>query len=106
MSKKLYNQFICSRMMLPEHVRALSKHEQESKLKELCWMPELDKQRLEEFDRILQKAVKEEMPVRLTVMTGQGLVVYEGKVQEVDRGKLYLEAGKDAGLKDILDIDI
>ncbi len=104
MSKKLNNQFICSRMMLPEHVRALSKYEQESKLKELCKRPELDEQRLEEFDRVLQRAIKEELLVRVMVLTERGPVMYDGKVQKIATGKLYIEIEEEVKLVELSNV--
>ena len=89
MVNKLNNQFLCSRMMLPEHVRELRKQAYEAEIQEISKIPELDEQRLEEMDKILKKAIKKNLPVRITVMNPKGPNIYKGKVK-IERGKAIL----------------
>jgi hypothetical protein len=44
--QKLNNQFLCSRMMLPEHVEALAQYNKERQKEEIT-IPSVDEQELE-----------------------------------------------------------
>ncbi len=89
MVKKIHNQFLCSQIMLPEHRGALNKKAYESRLKEISAMPDLDEQRLEEMDRIITRALREKLDVRITAMCREGPVIYEGRVR-IKQGKVFI----------------
>ena len=42
MRSKMYNQFLCSSLMLPEHREALTEYHAEERQKEAEYMPEVD----------------------------------------------------------------
>ena len=63
MRKKLYHQFACSSLMLPEHRAGLiRRHRQKSAEKR----PEWDEQRLEELERLVKRSIAAALPVRIT----------------------------------------
>ncbi len=65
MSRKFSEQFICSRMMLPEHREGLNRQSREMLKKENYPKPLLDEQQWEEFQRVLEKALKQHLVVQI-----------------------------------------
>ena len=58
MVKKIYNQFMCSSFMLPEHVEMLERHAREQEKEEICRVPIFDEQLLEEWDMLLNQSAR------------------------------------------------
>ena len=54
---KIYNQFLCSSKMLPEHKEALNDHYIEEKHREEQGMPEIDEQQLEIWEYLIKKSL-------------------------------------------------
>jgi hypothetical protein len=79
MKKKLYNQFACSRMMLPEHREDL-KNLLEPQQKH-C-LPSLDEQQYQVFERILSQSMQYGLEVRVTVWAAKGQRTVSGPVQK------------------------
>ena len=80
MTKKLKNQFLCSRMMLPEHVAALNKHNKEMKEKELFNIPEYDEQQLKLWEALLKSSMLEGLEVEINYLSSAGPVLISGIV--------------------------
>lgn len=72
MSKKYTNQFLCSRMMLPEHREKLARHRREAEQAEATRRPLLDQQRWEEFQAMLERSYFEGARVRVTTLGEDG----------------------------------
>ncbi len=73
MSKKKYNQFICSRMILPEHRNNLKLRfhrvlQEEDPLSSYC----PDEQQKEEFDQLLREALQEGLEINIIISNKEG----------------------------------
>lgn len=96
MTKKLYHQFICSSLMLPEHRARLAQHRQNC-AREICReRPAFtDEQQLEQFQRLLDESLHSGTALTVTFMesgrrrTFTGVVC--GRQPEPDRLRFRLE---------------
>lgn len=93
-----------SRMMLPEHVRALNqfKHEQKKKTR-----PEIDEQQLEYFNYRINESITKQTPVRIIVFGEYEDTEVVGIITRVDQGKLIINCGgiyKSINFIDVLSI--
>lgn len=70
--KKLYHQFACSSLMLPEHRRRLSRHREQARREEERRLPCLDEQRQEEFQRALECALRGGLVLKVTLLDETG----------------------------------
>ncbi len=64
MRKKLYHQFACSSLMLPEHRARLARHHQDK-----VWessLPPADEQQLEQFQRLIEQSMHSGRALRIT----------------------------------------
>jgi hypothetical protein len=84
MSKKITNQFICSRMMLPEHKEKLNSHRKSILKKEKYSKPCFDEQRLEEFQFLLNHSMHNKITVKITVLNDNEYLNIEGIVKKMD----------------------
>jgi hypothetical protein len=84
MSKKLLNQFHCSRMMLPEHRQKLKEHQEKTAFKEKYPLPLLDEQQWEEFQHLLHQSIQIGVKLKITVLTSRGYSAITGVVTKVD----------------------
>ncbi|HPU01077.1 MAG: YolD-like family protein [Firmicutes bacterium] len=69
MKKKLYHQFACSSLMLPEHRAALARHRREEAWKE--WQRRHappDEQQLEQFQRLVEQSMQAGLPLKITCL--------------------------------------
>jgi hypothetical protein len=72
MSKKIYHQFTCSRMMLPEHRERLRQQQARRQWDEKHRRPLLDDQQKEAFQQALERSMREGRPLKLTVLDSSG----------------------------------
>ncbi|PKM82106.1 MAG: hypothetical protein CVU88_03525 [Firmicutes bacterium HGW-Firmicutes-13] len=84
MNKKLFNQFICSRMMLPEHREKLNEHHEEIERKENYRLPSFDEQQWDEFEFILSRSLEHGLKIEITVLTEEGYLKTRGVVKKVN----------------------
>ncbi len=94
MSKKKYDQFNCSRIILPEHRESL-KAWRETRCREesSSLYGELDEQQKEEFDYLLHQSVQEGFPVNIIIRKKEGNLVSLNGIPQVkcpQSGKLKL----------------
>lgn len=92
MSKKLTGQFLCSRMMLPEHCAGLQKHAGQLDWDEAHRFPELDEQRQEEMQQAFEQALAGKAALAITTLTSSGYRQYSGTPVRIDQvsGFIYL----------------
>ncbi len=92
MSKKLTGQFLCSRMMLPEHCSGLQKHADQLDWDEAHRYPDLDEQRQEEMQQIFEQALAGQTALEITTLTSSGYRHYSGTPLRIDQacGLIYL----------------
>ena len=73
MSKKMQAQFLCSRIMLPEHRRELNRwHHRQEAVSSLCregvsHYEMYDEQQREEFDRLVEESLRDGTPLSILV---------------------------------------
>ncbi len=84
MSKKINQQFACSKMMLPEHRGSLQEQSTEKKRADESSRPELDEQERERLQQIFEQAFTGRRVLRVTVFTGTGREVFTGIPLRVD----------------------
>ncbi len=84
MRKKLYDQFLCSCLMLPEHVEKLQQHAKELRQKKLQNMPEFDDQKYELWERLLQESLLEKKNIIISYLGHNGPVTVTGVIASVN----------------------
>ncbi|MGM0652224.1 MAG: YolD-like family protein [Bacillota bacterium] len=78
MSKKLTSQFLCSRMMLPEHCSKLQNHADQLNWDEAHRCPELDEQQQEKMQQVFEQALAGQTALEITTLTSSGYQLYSG----------------------------
>ncbi|HSW35258.1 MAG TPA: YolD-like family protein [Candidatus Limnocylindrales bacterium] len=78
MSKKINQQFNCSKMMLPEHRERLQKQTALSRWKEEHHRPVLDEQQQELLQHIFEQSLLHRQKIKITVLNENGYQVLEG----------------------------
>ncbi len=78
MSKKLNQQFSCSKMFLPEHRASLKQRNEKLQRDEDHRRPILDEQRQEELQQILEQAISNKQPLKLIALNDSGYRSYHG----------------------------
>ena len=91
MLSKLYNQFICSSFMLPEHTEALNEYHVEERQKEEQYVPEVDEQELEMWEYLIGESLSEGYKVSVTYMGVSGKVTTTGVAIEVENAALRMK---------------
>jgi hypothetical protein len=81
--KKLYNQFACSRMMLPEHHEQLKEHHQKLQRKNSD-LPALDEQQYELFERTLIQSLNFGLEIQVTFMADGQFLTLGGVVKNIN----------------------
>ena len=66
--KKFTDQFLCSRMMLPEHVEALSRYNKKNLKEEDTHIPSVDEQELENWERLIKQSLEHRMKITVTYL--------------------------------------
>lgn len=78
MSSKVYHQFACSSMLLPEHRELLNRLQRESRRQEEIRLPDFDQQQQEEWQQLLERSWRENRPLRVTYLNGTGCITRRG----------------------------
>ncbi len=78
MSKKLNQQFACSKMMLPEHRGSLQERTVRSRRLEESSRPEFDEQERERLQQVFEQALDGRSALKVTVLTGKGRDTFIG----------------------------
>ena len=97
MSKKISQQFNCSRMMLPEHQSRLNDHAEQTMRREKYRRPFLDEQYREELQYTLEAALTEKKPVMIIAQNSKGYQTVSGILRCINTtaGTLYIDTGCD-----------
>ncbi len=95
--KKFTDQFLCSRMMLPEHVEALSRYNKKNLKEEDTHIPSVDEQELENWERLIKQSLEHGMKITVTYLAkDKKKKSVTGTVTKVDvAGGMIFIAGKD-----------
>ncbi len=95
MSKKINQQFACSKMMLPEHRGSLQEHCRQSSRAEESSRPDLDEQERERLQQIFEQALAGKRALQVTVFTGTGRESFTGIPLSSDcaGGRIYFSSG-------------
>lgn len=100
MSKKMNNQFLASRMMLPEHNKMLKEYCKEELEKEIYY-PDFDEQLLEEFQNIINQSLVQGTEIMITVLVEKKYFKYQGIVKKADTTLRQIELYTNNSLKKI-----
>lgn len=85
MRSKMYNQFLCSSFLLPEHRDTLNRHYTEAEQKEL-YIPSVDAQEQEQWEGLIKQSMKTGRQIRVTQLTGKSCRVIDGAVKKYRAG--------------------
>jgi hypothetical protein len=97
--KKLYHQFACSSLILPEHRARLARHHQK-KAREACRgetsLTAADEQQQEQFQRLAEQSLARQLPLKVTVREGGSCRTITGVIieQQSLSGKIRLQSGE------------
>lgn len=108
MSKKLKSQFICSSMMLPEHVTALNDAQRKAEDKELFNIPEIDEQQFELWDSLLWISKIEGKKLKINYIAERGPASIKGVILEMNQKTININSGGSnsvISIKNIISID-
>lgn len=96
MSKKINQQFLCSRMMLPEHCSGLNEHAFRKKWEENHRRPDMDDQLQEQLQQELEQALAKQQALKITFLDYSGYHTYIGVPLRIDptAGLIFLHTGK------------
>lgn len=96
MSKKINQQFLCSRMMLPEHCSGLNDYTLRKKWAENHRRPDLDDQQQEQLQYELEQALAEQQELIITVLNESGYHTCIGVPLRIDptTGLIFIHTGK------------
>lgn len=94
MKKKLYHQFVCSSLMLPEHRARLARHRISTQGTEHR-RPVFDEQQQEQFQRLVEQSMHSGLPLKVTFVDNGGCRTLTGVIPErqPDPGRLRLQSG-------------
>lgn len=96
MSKKMYQQFFCNRMMLHEHRTGLSLQFRRMRRGEGCNAPSIDEQHLEEFERLVDESMmlgtQITLKIKISKNKGAGFHLVRGIVvnKDIRKGEIVL----------------
>ncbi len=92
MRSKLYNQFICSSLMLPEHREALTEYHVEERQQAERYVPERDEQELEIWEYLIRESLVKGCKVNVTYMSHSGRRnTVAGPVKETENSTLRIK---------------
>ncbi len=78
MSKKISQQFACSKMMLPEHSRSLQEHSAAVYRAENQRRPILDEQKMEELQQVLAEALFRRAALKISIVDQSNCSIVHG----------------------------
>ncbi|MFU8794585.1 MAG: YolD-like family protein [Dethiobacteria bacterium] len=101
MSKKINQQFNCSKMMLPEHCGSLREHVKNLEREEIYRFPVIDEQLWEEQQRMFGQALFTGHTIKINVINSSGSHTYRGVPLRIDQvaGLILVDTGKTGLLK-------
>ena len=101
MSKKLYHQFACSQMILPEHRAQLHRTRVQNRRREELRRPLLDEQEQEQFQYALEQSQHYGATLRVTIFSGDAYHTLTGTVRRTDAvsGQILLDTA--SGIKTV-----
>lgn len=111
MIKKLYHQFACSSMMLPEHRGRLNRCRRQEQWEERHRRPLFDEQQWELFQHTLGQSLRQGLPLKVTILNGRGYHTLVGTAfgEDLSAGRLRLKTAdgiKTAPVAEIIDLQI
>jgi hypothetical protein len=93
--KKMNDQFLCSRMMLPEHRKALSQRQQKIREAEDRRIPLFDEQELELWEWFLRQSLEQGTKITVSYLSEGGEKIVSGVALKNDiPGGMIIMAGK------------
>lgn len=99
MSFKLYNQFACSSMMLPEHREALARHKKETEI--MHNPPCIDEQQFALWERLVQQSYRNGEQITVKAFYENKIHDFAGVVREFIPSRKLLLLSTAAGEKRI-----
>jgi hypothetical protein len=81
-TKKLYHQFACSSMMLPEHRGRLERRRREARREEEHRRPQFDEQQRDQFQYLLERSLSQGLKLQVTILTDQGCRILAGTAKQ------------------------
>lgn len=81
MTKKLYHQFVCSSLMLPEHRHRLAEHREKGARDLRLEETAPDEQQLEQFQRLVKQSMPARLPLRVTFIDNRDRRTFTGVIQ-------------------------
>lgn len=96
---KLYNQFFCSSLMLPEHREALAKQKKETG--EQCATPYIDEQQFELWERLVQQSYQDGKKIAIKVLYRNRVCTIKGVITGLDTNKKLLRLLTGNGEKEV-----
>ena len=91
MLSKLYNQFICSSLMLPEHREALTKHHLDERQEEERYVPEVDERQLEMWEYLIKESLSQKKKLGVTYLSGSARKTITGVAVEAGNSALRIK---------------
>jgi len=85
-SRKLNQQFNCSKMMLPEHRSSLEQQILRERCDRELRYPAFDEQELDRLQQQLDLALANKQPIRVTVLENSVCQIYSGVPLRIDQG--------------------
>lgn len=101
MRAKLYNQFICSSLMLPEHREGLNEYHAEQRRKEEKYVPQVDEQEFEIWDYLVRKSLCKGYAVSVTYLSASGKITLTGVIIAAENSMLRIRDEKTSSIKGI-----
>lgn len=94
MTKKMFNQFLCSSLMLPEHRDALNRRRAEQRKKEKMCRPCIDEQQHALWDCLLTAALRQGKELAVYYKNEQGEHLLRGAISRIVplRREIYIQA--------------
>ncbi len=111
MSKKMYEQFACSRMMLAEQREELTRRIKKLQQEEHCSYPIFDEQQWEEFENLFNQSIECGAKITVTVREGKNdFLSITGVAQKKfsPSGRVQIRAGEEVKMlfaRDIIKIE-
>lgn len=99
MPAKMFNQFICSSLMLPEHREALTRYHREAREKEKARRPSVGEDDREVWDRLLNISLQQGRELIITTEDEEGTCVTRGVVCKINRTRGIISVRSNAAVE-------
>lgn len=102
MPAKMFNQFICSSLMLPEHRDALNSHnaalrERETKMRRPC----IAEERYQLWDQLLCASLHQGKAIMVTIVENEEACMHKGVVRRIEPSRREICMNVDGSVKRI-----